>query len=315
MKACILLALLTGCPTSKPELDTGSPADPADTDTDTDADTDSETTGEDADDWGGCEYIGTPLGADEVVASLGGTPNEFSANVSGVRRALFHWDAEGTDTPLDHTLTLDVTTATLWVGTWIEGDDGDDTGATLADEDTTTDEDTTDPGTDTTTDTTDPTTDTTDTTDTTTDTDWGECPEYMSMEGDWSFTTGDGAFAEDLRVAVRAGSIEVGRIDHELDYAELAGTWVPYDVDPTEWDELRVSWAANIGLSSDVGEVALFGSRTWDGDTGTTDTTATDTSSGGGDDGTGDDTTSTDDGTSTGVSEAFMGDMGRWPTP
>lgn len=259
----------------------------------------------DVDWYGGCDYTSTAIGAEDLVEAYGVTPTELAALLSGTRNTTFHWDMEGTDTTLDHTLTLDAGTALLWSGVWVEGhdtgwygsdtgrdsdvdddgggsaggDDGDEaSGGGSADTDTgaTTDPDTgggrPDTGRD-------------DTgridTGVVTDTgggDWTECPDYVSMDAAWTFTTGDGALAETMSVTLRLVSAETARIDHEIAYADLAGSYVPSDFDPAEWDEVALEFSANVSATSDVGEVAIFASRTM-GDMG----------------------------------EAMMGDIGRWP--
>ncbi|MDP2305634.1 MAG: hypothetical protein Q8P18_06375, partial [Pseudomonadota bacterium] len=118
------------------------------------------------------------------------------------------------------------------------------------------------------------------------------CPDYLTAEATWSFATGDGAFAEAMRVTVRAHSLPIARIDHSVDLAALAGTFVPPVEDPAGWDELRVQFAASIGDTVDFGEVSVFGSRVWSSS-----------------DDTGDGSTETD------VAEAFMSGVARWPAP
>lgn len=285
-------------------------------DDDTSARDDEGTTDDDW--WGRCEYVAVPVAADETVDELGGTPNDLAAALSGTRSSTFHWDETGEDTPFDHTLTVDATTAQLWVGSWVEGDPGD-TGGWEVDVDADTDADVDgeesgggssggsegsgggssgeDEGEEA-----DPDTggggapdtgggrpDTGDTGrggwDTGEDVSDHDCPSYFSVEADWTLATGDGHLAEELRVEVHAESLSLGRIDHEVDYDELVGDWVPGDIVPAEWDEVRVSFAANVGVDADAGEMALFAERVYPDEDGDGDSMA----------------------------EATMGDVGRWP--
>ncbi len=319
-----LLLLLAACPTpdADPKLDEATDTAAADTAGDDSGDdtelgypeTDEE--GEGDADWGpgACEYTVTAVGADEVVDYLGGTPAEFAALVSGTRSTTFHFDVDSIDTTLDHTLTVDASTARLWRGEWLERE-GDDTpteeeasdsgggssggGSSGSDGSGAAEAPPGDPDRDTgPTDTEYPTDTGVVFPDTGT---WGDtgddgprCPDYLTAEADWTFVTGEGSFAEAMRVTVRAHSLPIARIDHTVDAAAIAGTFAPPVEDPAAWDELRVGFAASVGADDvDYGEVGVFGTRTWS----TSDDTAD------------------DDSPETDVAEAFMGDVARWPAP
>lgn len=279
----------------------------------------------DADYDGRCEYTYTAIGADDLVEALGVTPTEFAAAVSGTRSSTFTWTWDGAETPLDHTVTVDATTALLWTGEWIEGGGGggetgmepgrDETGGVGYDE-----EDEEGGGSSGSSGGGGTTSDTADTGDTagedsprdtgapddTVDTGWvdpdtgawdtgggsdGErCADYITVQADWDFATGDGAFAESMRVTVTGHVADIGGIEHELDFASLEGTWAAPELeDPTAWDDVNIGFSAAIGVDVDSGSVSVFASRTIEG---------------GGD--TGDGEPDVD------MGEAMMGDVGRW---
>lgn len=314
MKSTLPLLLLAACPTpdADPKLEETTDTAVADTAGDDSGDDTELGYPDDPDeedaDWGSgaCEYTVTAVGADEVVDYLGGTPAEFAAYVSGTRSTTFHFDVDSIDTTLDHTLTVDASTARLWRGEWLERED-DDTGTVDGESDSGGGssgggEAEAPPG--------DPDRDTGPTdTEYPTDTgvefpdtgSWGDtgdggprCPDYLTAEADWSFVTGEGSFDEAMRVTVRAHSPTLAEFDHAVDAGALAGTFVPPVEDPAAWDELRVEFAGGfVADGIDFGRVQVFGTRTWS---------------------TSDDT-GDDDSPETDVAEAFMGDVARWPAP
>lgn len=294
------LAALAACPAAEPEVGDSGESDTANPD-DTAAQ-DTATRGDDGDEdyVGGCDYTSTALGAEDAVDLLGGlTPTAYAAAISGTRSSTFAWTYTGATTPLDHTLTLDASTALLWEGAWTSGGEGSDTGGFRPDDDTPDEErdvgdsggassEEEDGGTD------EPGDTDTDDTDTPVDTgtwDTGgggggeDCPSYVTIAGDWTLATGDGFFDEAFRVTARA-SADAVHIAQDVDYAALGGSWAAEELeDPASWDEVTVSFAADVGVSEDAGEVTLFASRTIPSDDGDYD-----------------------------LGEAMMGEVGRWGT-
>ncbi|MFZ5476735.1 MAG: hypothetical protein ACOZNI_08170 [Myxococcota bacterium] len=249
-----LLALLAGCPV--PEEDDEDKPDRGD---------ETGHVGEDAYGGGRCGYTSAALAAEDEVPAIGGSASDAALVYSGARATTFAY-LDGGETTLDHALTLDASTALLWTGERRE-----DTGYW---EDETDSETATAPGEETEDD---PGTGVEDTAgevgyeDTGADTGGGgedvECPSFVTLEADWTFGTGDGAFDEAMRVTVRVESMTEATLDHALAYDDLGGDWVPEGEDPGEWDTFEVEFDATLDVGAEYGFVTMTASRT-DGDFG-----------------------------------------------
>lgn len=199
----------------------------------------------DGDGWT-CEETRTPLAADEATPE-GTLPSALIAAVGGERATTLAYDATGATTAL----TLAVTWtdgAIVWVdGTaaWV-GDEPEDSGAPD---------------------------------------DAPDCEDRLEVAVTLAFTTADGAFAEALDAVLVGTAAEVGRIDLRVPWEDLAGAYVPTELDPAEWDEVSLAWAVNQSADATGGEIALSANRTGE----------------------------LEDGTA--YDEGYEEDMARWPAP
>jgi hypothetical protein len=78
-----------------------------------------------------------------------------------------------------------------------------------------------------------------------------DCPPAVLVDIDVSFSTADGAFAETWKATARAEDVQSASLFYDIDLKTLAGSYQVTEVDPSKYDEVKLS-ASVLFLSSDA---------------------------------------------------------------
>lgn len=180
---------------------------------------------------GHCEYTPTPIAFDATDAVMGFSPLDWSFRVEGQASTSFVWVETSELTNVTLTLALDHDSFARMDGVWIPPEDGGESGVDL---DTNDEQD---------------------------------CPSYLVSDGQWSVVTDDGKINESFSVSVHAEGVGSGGLEASVAFDALNGSYTPSEINPAEWDEVRLDFAQRLGEVFS-GTLVLFASREMPGEDG-----------------------------------------------
>ena len=88
-----------------------------------------------------------------------------------------------------------------------------------------------------------------------------QCLDWLEVPVAVDFSSADGAFAETIASGLRVMEWGGPWLDAELDWQNLAGTFVWTEIDPAEWDQVGLSLSNGWDGSVMTGQVSMYASR------------------------------------------------------